>query len=58
MSKGMPPPQIKNEREKKMKTICPYENAKCTRKIKGYCCADKNFECTPKKKENENKRGR
>jgi hypothetical protein len=41
-----------------MKTICPYENAKCTRKIKGYCCADKNFECTPKKKENENKRGR
>ena len=36
-----------------MKTICPYENAKCTRKIKGYCCADKNFECIPKKKENK-----
>ena len=34
-----------------MKTICPYENAKCTRKIKGYCCAEKGFECTKKKKE-------
>lgn len=40
------------EREE-MKLICPYENVKCTRKIKGYCCADKNFECAPKKEKDK-----
>ena len=35
-----------------MKIKCPYD-CKCTRKIKGYCCADKGFVCTAKQKEKE-----
>ena len=39
-----------------MNIKCPYD-CKCTRKIKGYCCADRGFVCTAKEKEkrgNEN----
>ncbi len=32
-----------------MKIKCPYE-CKCTRKIKGYCCAPKGFVCSQKLK--------